>query len=118
MRLKRLLIIPLAISLLACSLSGQAMIANTPVPNATETVGKTSTPVSSLSATLPDRTEKCVSSVGLWLRKSPEISDNKLFALPQETKVVVIQSGEWSRVYVRTGDMYGYVKSSYLGNCK
>lgn len=110
----------LILATVACSLSENATVATVPV---TETppartpvpaVTQSPVPIGSLLAS----GEACVQSIGLWLRSSPEIADNnKLLALPQGTKVRVVSSGIWSRVYLKPIDLYGYVKSQYLGEC-
>lgn len=77
------------------------------------------TPTTTVHVTMPVIQDSCVISDGLWLRNSPEVSDdNKLLALPKSTRVSVISYGEWSRVYLRPNDLYGYVKSQYLGACQ
>lgn len=103
---------------LGCSLSAKAQLAGVPVtvtPSPTiENIPVTSTATPEL---LVSRFS-CVSSVGLWLRGSPEIASNRLLALPQGTKLLVFSGGAWSRVYLKSYDLYGYVKTSYLGDCK
>lgn len=65
------------------------------------------------------RQEMCVQSYGLWLRSSPEFSDdNKVMALPQGTRLIVVSPGLWTRVYLAAMDEYGWVRSDYLGECQ
>lgn len=79
----------------------------------------TPAPTVTIHETMPVTRELCVISDGLWLRNAPDVADNnKLLALPRNTRVTVVSPGEWSRVYLRPNDLYGYVKSQYLGACQ
>jgi hypothetical protein len=55
-------------------------------------------------------------SIGLWLRTAPQVAENKLFPIANGEKVLIVQSGDWSNVFI--GGVQGYVRSKYLGDCR
>lgn len=92
----------------------------TPLPPI-ETVVVSPTSTVTPAVLVPVSKDRCVTAMeGLWLRTSPNADSeaNKLYSLPTGTRVQVLFGSAWSRVYVKSIDLYGYVNSDYLGECK
>lgn len=114
--LRRIIVVLLVLVISACSLSPTLMRDTKPA--------ETQVPVTFSQVDAPKPTQDvakyvCVTSVGLWLRKSPKGTDdsNKVFAVPAGTRMRLIWRGEWTHVY---SEEYGYVyvNSRYIGDCK